>query len=617
MKLSETRNGKAFKFSTKFAITISSFVVIMIGALSIVCSLHHFEVKKRLTSVSHSKIRSRSTSRQRRRRMKETTEQKPKKEQNDFDFSSESCENLNIFFDHKMIKSSDTSIITQQEKLKCAYARTCDDGDGVYAPIIYCLQKDSITKIISLVAIMVLLLLWMVVLFRMICSTAEDFFSPSLEMFSVQMGLPPRFAGVTLLALGNGAPDVASMLSAMETGSSNTYLMGIGELIGSSMFISTIISAAIVYSFCSLSISNQNYGVPCKGALVRDVLMLGLTMIITHSVFRSETKTSAVAKIVPFFLLGFYFLYTLVVLLADLHHRKYVLPRLSSRRLNPLLHQSSSTSSNEKTDQSGLAVGESNVVEAATKHQRKVINDESTPLKTTTYCSRENYEPPPSSASAITTMDAHLLHQHLPIIKEDEPCHHPAVDHFFESFSNYGDGSDVADDIGWGMNATTGEEQLVVLSHPHYLHKGVEPLSLKSTRSSYERVSSLPSAPDVQCKIKRVFSFFSSISNKERWNTLLKNEQRDIHEHLRQQLWDDIYRNTDINPVEKILLTFEMPFLILRMVRIQAGHVFLLHYNTFIIADVFTILTAIFCCGSLLCPFPVMAIIAALLLACP
>ena len=68
-----------------------------------------------------------------------------------------------------------------------------------------------------------MLLLLLTLLFRLLGSTAEEYFSPSLEMFSVKLGLPPRFAGVTLLALGNGAADVIATMNAIPSDPTNGY----------------------------------------------------------------------------------------------------------------------------------------------------------------------------------------------------------------------------------------------------------------------------------------------------------------------------------------------------------------------------------------------------------
>ena len=46
-------------------------------------------------------------------------------------------------------------------------------------------------------------------------STADEYLSPALEHMTVAFGIPESLAGVTLLAFGNGAPDVfASIASA-------------------------------------------------------------------------------------------------------------------------------------------------------------------------------------------------------------------------------------------------------------------------------------------------------------------------------------------------------------------------------------------------------------------
>ena len=59
------------------------------------------------------------------------------------------------------------------------------------------------------------------VLMYCLASTADDYLSPSLEHIVVTFGLSESFAGVTLLAFGNGAPDVFSAIAAVS-GSSET-----------------------------------------------------------------------------------------------------------------------------------------------------------------------------------------------------------------------------------------------------------------------------------------------------------------------------------------------------------------------------------------------------------
>ena len=90
-------------------------------------------------------------------------------------------------------------------------------------------------------------------------------------MFSLKLGLPPRFAGVTLLALGNGAADVSATINAIASDPENGYLMSLGALTGAAMFITTCIAGAVIV---------VNGGLVCRGALVRDVMMLGITVAV-------------------------------------------------------------------------------------------------------------------------------------------------------------------------------------------------------------------------------------------------------------------------------------------------------------------------------------------------
>jgi solute carrier family 24 (sodium/potassium/calcium exchanger), member 6 len=77
----------------------------------------------------------------------------------------------------------------------------------------------------------------MFILMRLLATTADEYLSPSLEYMTVKFGISESLAGVTLLAFGNGAPD---LFTAMSAGSSNA-LTTMSPLLGSALFISCVV----------------------------------------------------------------------------------------------------------------------------------------------------------------------------------------------------------------------------------------------------------------------------------------------------------------------------------------------------------------------------------------
>lgn len=57
----------------------------------------------------------------------------------------------------------------------------------------------------------------LLLLFQLLLTTAERFFCPSLQLISEYLHLSPAVAGATLLAFGNGAPDLFTQLAAIQT----------------------------------------------------------------------------------------------------------------------------------------------------------------------------------------------------------------------------------------------------------------------------------------------------------------------------------------------------------------------------------------------------------------
>ena len=78
-------------------------------------------------------------------------------------------------------------------------------------------------------------------------STADSFLSPALAKISVTLGMSESLAGVTLLALGNGAPDVITALAASGDEDGGIFL-AVGSLMGGGLFISGIVSAVVIFS---------------------------------------------------------------------------------------------------------------------------------------------------------------------------------------------------------------------------------------------------------------------------------------------------------------------------------------------------------------------------------
>jgi len=199
---------------------------------------------------------------------------------------------------------------------QCLFARTCNDGNGIWAPFVFC-HSNKFTTLTLFLLLSPVIIVWMVTLFRLLGSTAEDFFSPSLEMFSLKLGLPPRFAGVTLLALGNGAADVSATVSAIANDPDDGYKLSLGALTGAAMFVGGVVAGIVVL---------VAGGVPCRGALVRDATALIVTISVTWASFATGSIGTANTTL----FLSMYVIFVCVVLIADIYHRAVVLPRMQA-----------------------------------------------------------------------------------------------------------------------------------------------------------------------------------------------------------------------------------------------------------------------------------------------
>ena len=84
-----------------------------------------------------------------------------------------------------------------------------------YLDAYFCAPAGSLARH----ALFTMYALWLVFLFSTLGISASDLFCPNLATIVRLLGLDDNVAGVTLLAFGNGSPDMFATFSAMRAGS--------------------------------------------------------------------------------------------------------------------------------------------------------------------------------------------------------------------------------------------------------------------------------------------------------------------------------------------------------------------------------------------------------------
>jgi hypothetical protein len=127
-----------------------------------------------------------------------------------------------------------------QASNQCAYVQS-SCGDSVnfidYLSLLYCNKTYGFAW--------PLLVLWLVLLISLLATTADYYFVPALEFLSFEvLELSPEVAGITLLALGNGAPDVFGALAGIA--GQDDFEVALGALAGASIFISSVVLGTVL-----------------------------------------------------------------------------------------------------------------------------------------------------------------------------------------------------------------------------------------------------------------------------------------------------------------------------------------------------------------------------------
>jgi sodium/potassium/calcium exchanger 6 len=130
-------------------------------------------------------------------------------------------------------------ITSQPSEEQCAFAQEhCGDDSIInYEAFYHCSSSDW--KPMSLVVLVVYLLYTIMLL----ASTADNFFVIELQTLASILKLSDDVAGVTLLALGNGAPDIFTAVVGLGQ---DDFQLALSDLMGGGIFINTIVLGSVL-----------------------------------------------------------------------------------------------------------------------------------------------------------------------------------------------------------------------------------------------------------------------------------------------------------------------------------------------------------------------------------
>ncbi|KAI8870140.1 hypothetical protein GQ42DRAFT_162944 [Ramicandelaber brevisporus] len=224
-----------------------------------------------------------------------------------------SLQRYNVYFalDRTPVSSTLNETVPDSSLIECRAVHDAEDqcqfvqkycentGAGIvhYLHLYYCDVSPNLRPVAFGVGSV-----WLGWLFTAVGISASDYFSPNLGFLARGLRLPEHIAGVTLLALGNGAPDLFTTFSALKAGSAG---LALGELIGAASFISSVVVGTMVLI--------KPFAVD-RVQFLRDVLFLIATLLMVVWIAWWKQITAANSQ----FMIIMYIAYVVSVMLTNL-----------------------------------------------------------------------------------------------------------------------------------------------------------------------------------------------------------------------------------------------------------------------------------------------------------
>ncbi|KAJ2263805.1 hypothetical protein GGI01_000450 [Coemansia sp. RSA 376] len=202
----------------------------------------------------------------------------------------------------------------------CQYIREhcAGYGDGIvnYVELYYCRYTTRHATVLAFMAA------WLALLFVWLGVSASEYFSPNISTLSQLMHLPESLAGVTLLALGNGAPDLFSTFSAVRAGSG---ALALGQLIGSASFIVSVVIGATTLVVPVYKVSQLSY--------LRELCFFVATIGMVAVIVLSERLSRGLAIC----MMALYVAYVITVMATTYYEEQYVALEASVEGLDNII----------------------------------------------------------------------------------------------------------------------------------------------------------------------------------------------------------------------------------------------------------------------------------------
>jgi sodium/potassium/calcium exchanger 6 len=180
------------------------------------------------------------------------------------------------------MECSYTYIQNNYEQACTIASEACDVSYFNFYSMHYCTFNGNLLLTIPLVC------LFLFICFYIISDTSNYYLSGSLTILSEKLNISQNLAGVTFVALGNGAPDVISSFVASDGGDQGLS-MAIGALAGAGIFVSGVVLSSVVLFSGDVKVN--------KVLFVRDILLFicALAILLVFSVFKKVVLWQSIA----------------------------------------------------------------------------------------------------------------------------------------------------------------------------------------------------------------------------------------------------------------------------------------------------------------------------------